>query len=144
MAAELPIALEKMFGEGRTEGVLDMAGSSAGVNAWSSRRKVVAAVGLLIVLAPPVAAESRNNCHKMARQIGHYQDVRADARSRGDDLWRAGTEQHIARLEVRYRRLCPEYLAAIERSKIMKATAETKQFIRAAAKAAARYFTFGF
>ncbi len=125
-----------------------MSGCSVSVSGLASRRVwcrgCVAALGLLIVLAPPLAAESRNRCRKMSSQISHYYDVEATARSRGDDLWQASTQEHILRLENRYRRLCPQYLAAIERSKIRKATEETKQFIRAAAKAAARYFTFGF
>lgn len=107
-------------------------------------RGCVAALGLLLVLAPPLAAESHNRCRKMSRQISHYYDVKATAQSRGDKLWAAGTQEHILRLEGRYRRLCPEYLAAIERSRIRKATAETKKFLLAAGKAAARYFTFGF
>ena len=124
-----------------------MSRCSVSVSGLASRRvwcrACVAAFGLLIVLAPPLAAESRNRCRKMANQIAHYYGVEATAHSRGDDLWQASTQEHILHLETRYRRLCPKYLAAIERSRIRKATEETKQFIRAAAKAAARYFTFG-
>ena len=79
----------------------------------------------------------------MSRQIEHFYDVKQIAQSRGNAPWEKGTERHILDLEARQRRLCPRYLASIEQSKARIAAEKTKQFMRAAAKAAARYFTFG-
>ncbi len=124
-----------------------MAGRSAVISAFASARVwsrgCVVALGLLVALAPAVAAESRSRCRQMTRQIAHYYDVKDMASDRGDEMWQQGTERQILRLEVRQRKLCPAYLASVEQSRMKKAAEETKQFFRAAAKAAARYFTFG-
>ena len=105
---------------------------------------MVALAALALVLAAPAGAETRSKCRQMSRQIEHFLDVRAMAHRRGNAMWQRSTERHILKLEARQQRACPRYLASIKQSKIRKATEETKAFLRAAASAAARYFTFGF
>jgi len=104
----------------------------------------VLAFGLASLSPAPAAAESVSRCRQMSRQIEHFLGVKAMARGRGDALWERGTDRHISHLLERQHRLCPRYLAAIKESKFRKAVEETKQFMLAAGKAAARYFTFGF
>jgi hypothetical protein len=122
-------------------------GAARGVWARARVRATLAAGGLaalLVLLAPAAGAESFSRCRAMSRQIAHFHNVGAMAKSRGDGLWQAGTQRHIARLEIRQKRLCPNYLANIEISKTKKAIRETKEFMKKAALAAARYFAFGF
>ena len=125
-----------------------MVGDSVATRASGSTglwiRSCFAGVALMLVLAPTVAAESRGKCRAMSRQIAHFNDVGRMARSRGNRAWEVGTMKHIAKLEIRQRRLCPRYLASIEVSKTRKKLQQAKALMKKAALAAARYFAFGF
>ena len=113
----------------------------------ASFRGLLVSCGLAIafgLMAPSAAADSYSECLAMSRQIQHFHHVKAMAKSRGDRLWQAGTEKHIAHLVQRQQRICPNYLANIEISKTKKKIREMKAFLKKAASAAARYFAFGF
>ncbi len=109
-------------------------------------RLAVIAIILLFTTAPGVATAARNTavCRRMTRQIAHFEDVGRMAEERGDELWEAETRRHLGRLETRRASLCPEYAAQLRsRTRAARIARQTKEFIKAAAKTAVRYFTFG-
>jgi hypothetical protein len=87
----------------------------------------------------------RQRCNRLSRQIEHFEGrILELARERGDSLWQASTEKHIARLKDRRADRCPE---EAEQSRILaEARARSERFMdfmRKATRGAARYFSGG-
>jgi hypothetical protein len=125
------------------EGIFEMRGLIA-----------VLTTGLLVgpLLAPPPAAarEERDKtnhqlCRRYTKQIAHYEnDVLPMAEARDNELWAEATSEQIDRLKNQRADVCPEY--AKERSALRRAAAEAakaQRVMKAAAKAAASYFSGG-
>ncbi len=75
------------------------------------------------------------SCRRFTRQIAHFEDVVTLARQRDDDLWEEHTRRHIDRLKARRDRRCPP-----PEDRTAEVMAE---FIKAAGKAALKFFTMG-
>ena len=98
----------------------------------------------LVLLVPLAASAGRNTgeCRRMTKQIAHFEDVADLADARNDDLWENSTRSHIARLAERRERLCPDQYGP-DRNFAAKSAAVTMAFLKAAGKAALKFFTFG-
>ena len=104
---------------------------------------------LIAALAAPGLAQAkvepykhlpyRGECRKLTRQMAQFAERVDQASGRGDRAWRESSRLHIARLEARRDRLCPD----IKASRVQKAWNQAKQIVLAAAKTAITYFTFG-
>ena len=112
-------------------------------------RVAVTALVAGLWLSAPLAAQAdptpryNAHCKRLTRQIHRYEDVADMARSRGDEMWEAGTEAHLDRLEARRDRLCPAYAEGLAKAVTAQFWKDTYELTKQAAKAAARYFTFG-
>jgi hypothetical protein len=97
----------------------------------------VAVLVLLVAIAWPARAPAalRPECRRLTRQIEHYQGVAKLARERGNALWERETRRHVAELEARRIRRCPQFAPK------PSPWARAKEFLAKAASAAASYFT---
>lgn len=109
-------------------------------------RPALAALVGLALLWPGVAAAGKNTleCRRITNQIGRYEGVVKMAQERDNQLWEDATRDHIGRLEERRAKLCPQFKAELDaRKQAAQAQRDTEELMKAAAKIAARYFTFG-
>ena len=87
----------------------------------------------------------RSQCRRLTKQINHFEGmVLPRAIEQGNRGWEKSTSDHIERLWHRRADLCPAYGA--ERTLLRKAADDArkvKQFVVAAGKAAATYFSGG-
>lgn len=115
---------------------------------------VACLVTLSSILSPSASASSpeagergryRAECRKLTKQINHYEGtILPMAIERGNRPWENATNDHIERLWHRRADLCPAYGA--ERTLMAKAADEARrfnQFLAAAGRAAAQYFSGG-
>jgi len=113
-----------------------------------SETAAVAALALAFVAAAPLPAAAQQDdfhahCRTLTKQIAHFEDVASMARQRNDDLWEASTEAHIARLEDRRERLCPEYRQRQLAIADAQFWSDMYQLMKIGAQGALRYLTFG-
>jgi hypothetical protein len=91
------------------------------------------------------APTNRQLCRRFTKQIAHYEEnVLPLAEARGNELWAEATLEQIDRLKNDRADACPEY--GKERSALRKAAdeaAKAQRVMKAAAKAAASYFSGG-
>ncbi|MGH0036700.1 MAG: hypothetical protein ACQGVK_16880 [Myxococcota bacterium] len=98
---------------------------------------------LLVPASAAVAEEHYRECKKITRQMTHYEGVVEMARERDNALWENATLDHIQRLADRRRRLCPEMVTELEKSKARKVMEDSAEVLKSAGKVALRVFTFG-
>ena len=97
------------------------------------------------VLLLPFSASAGPNtaeCRRMTKQIAHFEDVVQMAKKRNNDPWENSTRLQISRLAERRERLCPDQYGP-DRNFAAKSAAMTLAFMKAAGKAALKFFTFG-
>ena len=73
-------------------------------------------------------------CKRIAKQIIHFENVKAMAQQRNDALWTAGTEAHITQLEGRWNERCYNGVDPWQ--------VAFNKLLKEAAEAAIRYFTW--
>ena len=73
-------------------------------------------------------------CRRIAKQIIHFENVKAMAQQRNDALWTAGTEAHISRLEGQWNEHCYDGVDPWQ--------VAFNRLLKEAAEAAIRYFTW--
>jgi hypothetical protein len=73
-------------------------------------------------------------CRRIAKQIIHFENVKAMAQERNDALWTAGTQAHIAQLEGRWNERCYDGVDPWQ--------VAFNKLLKEAAEAAIRYFTW--
>ena len=73
-------------------------------------------------------------CRRIAKQIIHFENVKAMAEERNDGPWTAGTQAHIAQLEGRWNELCYN---GVDQWQVA-----FNKLVKVAAEAAIRYFTW--
>lgn len=103
----------------------------------------LAAALLLASATAATATEHHRECRKITRQMSHFEDVVDMARERDNPLWEKATIDHLQRLADRRRRLCPQMVAEMEKSKARKVMEDSAEFFKEAGKVALRVFTFG-
>jgi hypothetical protein len=101
------------------------------------------AAALLLAAATAGAEEHYRECRRISRQMVHFEGVAEMARDRDNELWEKATLDHIQRLGDRRRRLCPEMVAEMEKSRARKVMENSAEFLKSAGKVALRVFTFG-
>jgi len=74
-------------------------------------------------------------CKRIAKQIIHFENVKAMAQERDDASWEVATQQHIAQLEGRWNDRCYDGIDPWQ--------VAFNQLLKTAAEAAIRYFTWG-
>ena len=74
------------------------------------------------------------DCRRLAKQIIHFENVKAMAQERNDALWTAGTEAHITQLEGRWNERCYNGVDPWQ--------VAFNRLLKEAAEAAIRYFTW--
>jgi hypothetical protein len=90
---------------------------------------------LMLALVPILAGAGNDpNCHKLTRQIEHFEGVVEMAQERDNELWEQETRRHIERLEERRADRCPEY------AKSDNGAVQFANMVKKAAKLAAAYF----
>ncbi len=100
------------------------------------------AVGLLLVAtsAEAVQKPNRGQCRTIAKQLNVHAASVERARAQGNALWARNTLEHMARLEARREKLCPDLYPQGSRAKAM---AEMAEFLKTAGRAALSVLTFG-
>ena len=73
-------------------------------------------------------------CKRIAKQIIHFEDVKAMAEQRNDALWTAGTQAHISQLEGQWNEHCYDGVDPWQ--------VAFNKLVKVAAEAAIRYFTW--
>jgi hypothetical protein len=73
-------------------------------------------------------------CKRIAKQIIHFEDVKAMAEQRNDVLWTAGTQAHITHLEGQWNERCYDGVDPWQ--------VAFNKLLKVAAEAAIRYFTW--
>ncbi len=73
-------------------------------------------------------------CKRIAKQIIHFENVKAMAEQRNDALWAAGTKAHISELEGRWNERCWDGVDPWQ--------VAFNKLLKVAAEAAIRYFTW--
>jgi hypothetical protein len=74
-------------------------------------------------------------CKRIAKQIIHFENVKAMAQEREDASWEVATQQHIAQLEGRWNDRCND---GVDEWQVA-----FNQLLKTAAEVAIRYFTWG-
>jgi hypothetical protein len=74
------------------------------------------------------------DCRRLAKQIIHFENVKAMAEERNDALWARGTQAHINHLEGQWNNLCYD---GIDEWQVA-----FNKLVKTAAEAAIRYFTW--
>jgi len=73
-------------------------------------------------------------CKRIAKQIIHFENVKAMAEERNDGMWTAGTQAHIAQLEGQWNQFCYN---GVDQWQVA-----FNKLVKVAAEAAIRYFTW--
>jgi len=73
-------------------------------------------------------------CKRIAKQIIHFENVKAMAQERDDASWEVATQQHIAQLEGRWNDRCND---GVDQWQVA-----FNQLLKTAAEVAIRYFTW--
>ena len=73
-------------------------------------------------------------CKRIAKQIIHFENVKAMAQERNDATWSAATEDHIAHLEGQWNERCYD---GVDQWQVA-----FNKLLKVAAEAAIRYFTW--
>ena len=104
-------------------------------------RLALATVLSLALLAPAVASAraARNPavCMNLAKQLVHYDAMRARADAEGQDLWALRFEDHIEMLEGHFADKCPAMAAE------QRAIQQWAALMKDAGRAALTFFTLG-
>jgi hypothetical protein len=113
-------------------------------------RLTVVLIVMALVLMPMAAfaqpgGVNRGECKRMTRQIDRYENVVLKmAKQRGNKLWENATTDQISRMKNRRADRCPRYNEERTMLKRMKKQADdAARVMKAAAKAASKYFTGG-
>lgn len=102
-------------------------------------------ISLALIVAFAAAADAapkanRGQCRQIAKQLDVHAASVARAQQQGNALWARNTLEHMARLEDRRARLCPDLYPQGTRAKAM---AEMAEFLKTAGRTALSLLTFG-
>ena len=113
-------------------------------------RLTVVLIVMVLVLLPMAAfaqpgSVNRGECRRMTKQIDRYENtVLKLAKQRGNKLWENATTDQISRMKNRRADHCPMYYEERKMLARMKKQADdAARVMKAAAKAASKYFTGG-
>jgi hypothetical protein len=97
---------------------------------------------LCLVLFVPAVALARSpvggiqECRRLAHELAHYRSMTSRASQMGNPVWEKRFKDHVETLRDRQTEACPD-VEAREQQQAMT------DLLKLAAKAAAKYFTFG-
>jgi hypothetical protein len=104
---------------------------------------LIAPVVLASASVAVAGGEHYRECRKITKQMAHFEDVVDMAQERDNELWERATVDHLQRLADRRRRLCPQMVAEMDKSKARKVMEDSAELMKAAGEVALRVFTFG-